>query len=150
MASTATNSFTGWDGTISISIDDGADYTPVGEVKKYGPAGRSMSLSDRTHLKSPGRVKQILPGMKESGTVTLDLVANPSDPGQLMLSAAYDADQLLKVKVEYPALKGMNTGLVQVYDAYVTKDGLPDLSFDVATVSVELTIDGVVTSTPGA
>ncbi len=148
--STEAHAFTGWDGDIDLSVDDGANFTPLGGHKKYGPSGRSMSTSDGTSLKSPGRYKVKLPGQKDSGTVTIDIVADYNDPGQLLLASAFDADQALTVRVKYPALKGMQTGPVDTYRALITKLGMPDMSMEASTYSVEFDITGVITTQAGA
>lgn len=147
----ASKGFTGRGGSVSISVDSGATYTRVGQVKSVKFGGTKSDFTDITNLDSVGNIRERVPTLIDPGTVTFDVVANQQDAGQLLLNGAFFAQQIMFVKVQYPPMQGMTTGLLKDFTAYVTAPGAPDLNVaEASTFTSELTITGPITDTPGA
>lgn len=152
MATTPTESvgFTGKGGSISISTD-AETFTKVAQVQKFSQSGQKSNFADITNLDSPSAFVERIPTTLDSGTFQGTVVVNPSDAGQLMLLAAFNAQTKLTVKAQYPPVGAQATGLLKTFSAYVSSAPAPSASVtDASTFDFELTVTGPVTDTPGA
>lgn len=146
---TPTSAFTGKGGSLAIS-SDGTSFTPVNQIQKISSSGQKANLADITNLSSPGAFIERIPTTLDSGTLSFTVVANPADPGQLLLLAGFNAQTKFTVKLQYPPVGAQSVGLLKTFAAYVTSAPVPSLSVgDASTFDVELTITGAVADTPG-
>lgn len=142
--------FTGKGGSLSISTD-GTAFTKIAQVQKVTSGGMKANLADITNLDSPSAFIERIPTTLDSGTLTCTIVANPSDAGQSMLLAAFQAQTKLTCKLQYPPVGAQTTGLLKTFSAYVTSAPMPSMAVtEASTFDVELTITAAVTDTPGA
>jgi hypothetical protein len=147
---TASIGFTGKGGSLSLSTD-GTTFTKVAQVQKVTSSGQKANLADITNLDSPSAFIERIPTTLDSGTLSLTVVANPSDAGQLMVLAAFQAQTKLTCKLQYPPVGSQSTGLIKTFAAYVTTAPMPSMAVtEASTYDAELTITGPVTDTPGA
>ncbi|SEB40685.1 phage tail tube protein [Terriglobus roseus] len=147
---TASHAFTGRGGTLSIS-SDGTTFTSVNGIKTVTFSAPKTSFADTTSLSTAGAVKTSLPTTIDPGTVTLAVIADQTDTGQLMLNSVFYSQTVLAVKVQYPVQVGMTTGLLRSFAAYVSTSGLANLSLDDAgSYNIDLQITGQITDTAGA
>jgi hypothetical protein len=147
---TASTGFTGKGGTVSISLD-GTVFTPVKQIQKFSQSGQKSNFADITNLDSPSAFIERIPTTLDSGTFQGTIVSFPSDPGQLMLLAAFQAQSKLTVKAQYPPVGTQTIGLLKTFSAYVSSAPAPSLSVtEAATFDFELTVSGPVTDTPGS
>jgi hypothetical protein len=142
--------FTGKGAILAIS-SDGTTFTTVKQIQKLSSSGQKMNFADITNIDSPNAYIERIPTTLDSGTLSFTVVANPADPGQLMLLAAFQAQTKLSVKLQYPAIGSQTTGLMKEFSAYVSSAPMPSAAVgDASTFDSELTITGPVTDTPGA
>lgn len=142
--------FSGKGGSLSLSTDGGTTYTPVKQVQKISSAGQKSNFADITNLDSPDAFIERIPTTLDSGTLSLTVVSLPTDAGQLMLLAAFQAQTKLKVELQYPKIGAQTTGLLKTFSAYVSSAPMPTLGItDASTFDAELTITGPVVDTPG-
>lgn len=148
--STESIGFSGKGGTLSISTD-GTAFTLVKQVQKISSSGQKSNFADITNLDSPSNYVEKLPTTLESGSLSLTVVSNPSDAGQLMLLAAFQAQTKLTVKLQYPKVGAQTTsGLLKTFSAYVSAAPMPSMAVaDASTFDAELMITGPVVDTPG-
>jgi hypothetical protein len=145
-----TVAFSGKGGSLSLSTD-GTVFTRVGQIQKVSSSGQKANLADVTNLDSPSAFIERLPTTIDPGTLSFTVIANPSDAGQLMLLAAFQAQTKVTCKLQYPPVGSQVTGLLKTFSAYVTTAPIPSLAVtEASTFDAELTITGVVTDTPGA
>lgn len=152
MSTTSTQSlgFTGKGGSISLSTD-GTTFTRVAQVQKVSSSGQKSNFADITNLDSPSAFVEKIPTTLDSGTLSFTVVANPTDPGQLMLLASFQAQSKLTVKLQYPPIGTQTTGLLKTFSAYVSSAPMPSVAVtEASTFDAELTLTGPVTDTPGA
>jgi len=148
--STESIGFTGKGGTLSIS-SDGTTFTLVKQIKDIKSSGQKSNFADITNLDSPSAFIERIPTTLDSGTLSLTVVSNPADAGQLMLLASFQAQTKLTVKLQYPKVGAQTTtGLLKTFSAYVSAAPMPSMSIgDSSTFDAELTITGPVVDTPG-
>jgi hypothetical protein len=142
--------FTGKGGSLSLS-SDGTTFTKIGQISKLSSSGAKAAYADITNLDSPDAFIERIPTTLDSGTISFTCVTNPSDTGQLMLLASFNAQTKLTVKLQYPPVGSQTTGLLKTFSAYVSSANMPTAEITSAsTVDAELTITGPVTDTPGS
>jgi hypothetical protein len=142
--------FTGKGGSLSISTD-GTTFTPIDQITKLTSSGQKAAFADITNLTSPDAFIERIPTTLDPGTVSFTVVSNPTDAGQLMLLAAFQAQTKLTVKLQYPKVGAQTTsGLLKTFTAYVSSAPMPSLEISGAsTFDAEMTITGPVADTPG-
>lgn len=142
--------FTGKGASLSIS-SDGTTFTVVKQIQKLSSSGQKANFADITNLDSPNAYIERIPTTLDSGTLSFTVVANPSDAGQLMLLAAFQAQTKLTCKLQYPPVGTQTVGLLKTFSAYVSSAPMPSAAVgDASTFDAELTITGPVADTPGA
>lgn len=146
----ATTAFTGKGGSLSLSID-GTTFTRIGQIQKVSSSAQKANLADVTNLDSPSAFIERIPTTLDSGTLSFTVIANPTDAGQLMLLAGFNAQTRFTVKLQYPPVGTQTTGLLKTFLAFVTSAPQPSLAVtEASTFDAELTITGPVTDTPGS
>lgn len=151
MPTTPTQSlgFTGKGGSLSLS-SDGTTYTKVGQIQKVSSSGQKANLADITNMDSPSAFIERIPTTLDSGTLSFTVVSNPTDPGQLLLLAGFQAQTKFTVQLQYPPIGTQTTGLLKTFSAYVTSAPMPSMAVtEAATFDAELTITGAVVDTAG-
>ncbi|AEU36178.1 phage tail protein [Granulicella mallensis] len=128
-------------------------FTPINQIKTTQYSGRKMDTEDITNMSSAGVTREYAPTLNDAGQLAISGVWDPSDPGQLMLSAAFDAQTLLSVKHQLPLIQDaatvQTTGPLLTYVGYVTESTF-DIQFDKSsTFNATIKITGVITIAPG-
>lgn len=140
---------TGLGDAVFISIDEGANFLQVMQTNNMQYAGQKINFEDVTTTTSENGVLESMPTTQDPGNFNFDVVFNPSDPGQLALSAAYDARTKLVVKHVYKAQPGYTSGPIKTFRAWVAENPNPGSDVTKATkMSVSMKITGTITTTP--
>ena len=135
---------------VSLSTD-GTTFTRVGQVQKVTNGSQKSNLADVTNLDSPNAFIERITTTLDSGTLSVTVVANPSDPGQLMLLAGFNAQTRFTCQVQYPPVGTQVKGQLNTFLAFVTSAPQPSLAVtEASTFDAELTITGPVTVTAGS
>lgn len=150
MAGTPTVYTLGKGSVLSISTD-GTAFTPVKQLKTITFSGSELAFDDVTNLDSPGAVREYAPTLITPPDCDFQGVFNGADPGQIMLSAAFDAQQPLNCKLQLAPGKNQTTGLLRTFTAFVKSKPQIDAQMDKAsTFSGSLKITGLSVDTPAA
>jgi predicted secreted protein len=80
----------GWDASFGVEGATPGTYVAVAGVRSISPPGATRETVDVTTLKSPGKWREFIAGLKEGGDCSLGLVYSPSasDP----LFTAFNSD----------------------------------------------------------
>lgn len=143
---------TGKSSTLSIATSGTGTptYTVVNQIKTTNYSGTKLDTDDITNMTSPGAFREYAPTLNDAGQLAISGVFDPADPGQLMFSAAFNAQTLISVKHQFPVAQGQTTGFLRTFVGYVTENTL-DLQFDKAsTFNATIKITGPITDTPGS
>ena len=135
---------------LSVSTD-GTSFTPVKQLKSITFSGSEQAFDTITNLDSPGAVHEFAPTLITPPDCDFQGVFNGADPGQIMVSAAFDAQQALQCKLQLAPGKGQTTGMLRTFTAFVKSKPQIDAQMDKAsTYSGSLKITGQITDTPAS
>jgi hypothetical protein len=137
-------------GSVFSISSDGTTFTPVKQQKTVNFSGSKSDLEDITNMDSPAATREWAPTLLDSGQCAIQGVFLDSDPGQLAVNAAYQAQTLLQCKLQMAPGVGQSTGFLRTFSAYVTEGGNLDAQFDKSTTfSATFKLTGAWTDTPG-
>jgi hypothetical protein len=89
---TATLADIGYDSTFGIESATPDSYTVVAEVVGITPPGMTRGSVEATHLKSPDRYKEFIPGLFEAGETQLTLNYTTAAAYETLATAAAATD----------------------------------------------------------
>jgi hypothetical protein len=112
---------------------------PIGEMTDFSGLGGSASEIDVTHLGSSAR--EFVMGLKDSGSLTVELQFEPGDVGQIFLRERQD---VLSVPTAFVLSLSSPTPTLVEFDAFVQGFSISGAVDEKVTASVTLRITGVV------
>ncbi|HEY3694062.1 phage tail tube protein [Phenylobacterium sp.] len=98
-----TTAIIGYGSTFSVETAPGSgSYTALGEVTDITPPNNQIDQIEATHMASPGRVKEFIPGLTDLGDMTVAMNYVPSNATDTFL-LAWRADGTTRAcKITYP------------------------------------------------
>jgi hypothetical protein len=127
---------------VAVVSPESASFTLsalVGEMTDFSGLGGSASEIDVTHLGSSAR--EFVMGLKDSGSLTVELQFEPGDVGQIFLRQRQD---VLSVPTAFVMRLSDPSSTVIEFDAFVQGFSISGAVDDKVTASVTLRITGVV------
>lgn len=156
MTTTYSKGYTGRGTVLSMGVSPATTFTPVAQVKTFQLNGQKWTFDDITNANSPavgpGLQKESIPSEVDPGELAIGGVYLPSDPGQEMLTAAFNAGVLYDFKLQLPLGPGQATaGNLIAFSGYLEDPGMPDVQFDKAlTFKATVKLQTMLTVTPGS
>lgn len=112
----------GYMSSVWISTDETeANLTKLGEVKSFSLPDDEVEEVEATHLESPGRRREFVPGMIDGGEVEIVMNFDPGSASDLLIDAAKAAGDTRYVRFVISAPDGTadshydTTGFVKGY-----------------------------------
>ena len=134
--------------TLEIS-EDGATYESIGCIQSFGIEQPERAEIDVTCLTSTSKEYKF--GLRDNGTLSIDLQYDPEGAGQGLLEDSYAADTAYHFKIEYTnAPDTTGTGTTKEFQGYVTSISESGGVDDVVVESVTIRVSGDITITPPA
>lgn len=137
-----TDAMIGYDTRFAIESTPGSDtYTELAEVYEITPPSSTIAKVQVTHMKSPGRRHEYIPGLTENGAASLQMNYVPGSASDLRLEALRASGQVVSMRITYP------NGVTVTFDGFV-EEYTPAVPVDdrlTATVSLAVTGDIVIT-----
>ena len=134
---------------LSASTTVGGTLVPVKQIKSISFSGSSVNFDDITNLDSTGSYQEFVPTTINPGNAQFEGVFVGSDPGQQMLSAAFETKSVLHFTLQFAAGVGESTGLKRVWDAYMAeKPNIAASTQKSVSYSGSLRITGPIVDTP--
>ena len=130
-------------GTDFRISDDGITYTSLGCVESWDLSTAERPEIDTTCLTDTSKSFKF--GLKDNGTLAVELIFDIDGAGQVLLEASYEAEDAYYFEVEYSDNAG-TTGTVKSFQGYVTSLGESGAKDDVIRQSVSIKISGDVTT----
>jgi len=127
---------------FKISVD-GVSYTSIGCVESW-----DLSVADRPEIDTTcltDTSKSFKFGLKDSGTLAVEIIYDIDGPGQVLMEASYASDSAYFFEVEYSDNAG-TTGSVKSFKGFVIGLGEAGAKDDVIRQSVNIKISGDVTT----
>lgn len=130
----------GYDTLIEVRpLGSAGAWVPLAECYDFTPPADTISEVEVTHYKSPGRRREYIPGLTESGTASLEMNYVPGSATDILIEAARQNGTIWEIKATYP--NGVSVefvGFVQEYTKAIPLD-------DRLTATVGLKVTGDVT-----
>lgn len=127
-----------------ISEDSGATWTALAEVYDITPPNDSVDEVDATHMQSPNRTREFIPGLIDPGEASFEMNFVPGSPSDLKIAALKTAGTRVRCRITFPnAVTWTFTGWVSGYEPAVPTD-------DRMTASVTWRVSGSTVATPAA
>ena len=132
---------------IEIS-SDGVAFTSLGCIKSFSVDGNARAEIDITCLTSTS--KEYIFGLRDEGTMSLEITYDPSDAGWNLAQASYASDTAYKFKVTFndQITPVTGSGTIQDFDGFVMNLSYNGAVDDALSGSIEVKITGDITETP--
>lgn len=98
-----------WDATLGVPA-----FVDVAEVINITPPGGTSDRVDATHMKSPGRRREYIAGLIDSGEASFEINWVPGGPTDEMLRTLLTSGTIVQHQIEFP------NGFTVTYDAAIT------------------------------
>lgn len=142
MAETAAS--IGYGSFFHISRDNEATWTELAEIFDITPPNDTVDEVDATHMQSPNRTREFIPGLIDPGEASFEMNFIPGSASDLLITEIKSAGERVKCRVTFPnGVTWKFSGWVSGYEAAVPTD-------DKMTASVTWRVTGPTISTPAA
>jgi hypothetical protein len=135
----ATQAFNAQGTTIAREGNTPGTYVTIAEIRSFSGPGGTAAIIDATTLGSAGKEKVM--GLKDEGTITLELNFSPGDTAQQALLADRTAQLKKNFKITFSNVATLASRATATFAAYVTGftvgGGVDALT--TATVTLEVT-----------
>ena len=132
---------------ISIS-EDGTAWTPIGCITSYSIEQSERNEIETTCLSATEKTFKL--GLRDPGTMSLDLEYEQDSTGQGMLEDSYASDDSYHFKIEYNNAPSGGTPGEKTFEGYVSALSETGSVDDLITESVSIRVTGNVTNTDPA
>ena len=120
-------------------------YTELAELLSFTPPAGSVAEVEVTHMKSPGRRRQFIPTLIDSGTAVANFNHVSASATDVFLNAWRASGELRQVRATYP------DGSMVIFTAFVSDYVVENVTIEEKlTSSLSLKVTGVVTVTAAA
>lgn len=134
----------GYGSFFHISQDNGATWIDLAEVYDITPPNDTVDEVDATHMQSPNRTREFIPGLIDPGEASFEMNFVPGSASDLKIAEIKTAGERVKCRVTFPnAVTWTFSGWVSGYEPAVPTD-------DKMTATVTWRVTGPTVSTPAA
>lgn len=127
-----------------ISEDNESTWTEIAEVFDITPPNDTVDEIDATHMQSPNRTREFIPGLIDPGEASFEMNFVPGSPSDLKVAALKVAGTRVKCRVTFPnSVKWVFSAWVSAYEPAVPTD-------DKMTATVTWRVTGSTVATPAA
>lgn len=77
-------------------------YTTIGEVHTITPPSIGKDVVDATHMNSPDGYREFIPGLKDAGEASVELVFVPNAPEVAVMIADVESDAAHDYEILFP------------------------------------------------
>lgn len=139
-----TDASIGYGSKFEISEDTGSSWTEIAEVYDITPPNDTVDEIDATHMQSPSRTREFIPGLIDPGEASFEMNFVPGSASDLKIAALKIAGTRVKCRITFPnSVTWVFTGWVSGYEPAVPTD-------DKMTATVTWRVSGSTVSTPAA
>ena len=134
----------GYGTVFDISRDNEATWITVGEVYDITPPNDTVDEVDATHMQSPNRTREFIPGLIDPGEASFEQNFVPGSPSDLLIAEIKTAGERVRCRITFPnGVTWKFSGWVSGYEPAVPTD-------DKMTATVTWRVTGPTISTPAA
>lgn len=125
----------GYGTEFHISRDSGSSWLAIAKVTDITPPSDTIDVVDVTHMGSPDRRREFIPGLTDPGSMSLELIFEPGSATDLLLREIRSSGETVKCRITFAS------GPAYVFDGWLeTYEGAVPLEDRMsATVSFKVT-----------
>ena len=139
-----TDASIGYGSVFDISEDNGSTWTTLAEVFDITPPNDTVDEIDATHMQSPNRTREFIPGLIDPGEASFEMNFVPGSASDLKIASLKGAGTRVKCRITFPnSVSWTFSGWVSGYEPAVPTD-------DKMTATVTWRVTGSTVSTPAA
>lgn len=132
----------GYGSLFDISRDSEVSWLTMGEVFDITPPNDTVDEVDATHMQSPNRTREFIPGLIDPGEASFEMNFIPGSPSDLLVAEIKTAGERVRCRITFPnGVTWKFTGWVTGYEPAVPND-------DKMTATVTWRVTGPTVSTP--
>ena len=134
----------GYDSKLEVSTNAGSTYTEIAEAYNISPPSREIAEVEVTHMQTPDRTREYIPGLTDSGSASCEMNYIPGSAVDLLLETLRVNATVALWRITY-ANGAVETfsGSVQTYERDAPTD-------DRMTATLAIKVSGNPTMTPAA
>ncbi len=134
----------GYGSLFHISRDNEATWIDLAEVFDITPPNDTVDEVDATHMQSPNRTREFIPGLIDPGEASFEMNFVPGSPSDLLIAEIKTAGERVRCRLTFPnGVTWKFSGWVSGYEPAVPTD-------DKMTATVTWRVTGPTISTPAA
>lgn len=134
----------GYGANFHISRDNEATWIEVGEVYDISPPNDEVDEIDATHMQSPNRTREFIPGLIDPGEASFEQNFVPGSAADVLIREIKGLGERVRCRITYPnGVAWKFSGWVSGYEPAVPND-------DKMTATVTWRVTGPTISTPAA
>lgn len=142
MAETAAS--IGYGSFFHISRDNEATWIELAEVMEITPPNDTVDEVDATHMQSPNRTREFIPGLIDPGEASFEQNFVPGSASDLLIAEIKTAGERVKCRITFP------NGVTWKFSAWVSGYEPAVPTDDKMTSTVTWRVTGSTVSTPAA
>lgn len=128
----------GYGTEFHISRDSGSSWLAIAKVTDITPPSDTIDVVDVTHMGSPDRRREFIPGLTDPGSMSLELIFEPGSATDLLLREIRSSGETVKCRITFAS------GPAYVFDGWLeTYEGAVPLE-DKMTATVSFKVTGEV------
>lgn len=132
----------GYGSFFHISRDNEATWIDLAEVFDITPPNDTVDEVDATHMQSPNRTREFIPGLIDPGEASFEMNFVPGSPSDLLIAEIKTAGERVRCRLTFPnGVTWKFSGWVSSYEPAVPTD-------DKMTATVTWRVTGPTISTP--
>jgi hypothetical protein len=140
----ATQASIGYGSFFHISQDSGTTWVELAEVYDITPPSDEVDEIDATHMQSPNRTREFIPGLIDPGEASFEMNFIPGSDSDAKIRAIKAAGERVQCRITFPnGVKWAFAGWVSGYEPAAPND-------DKMTATVTWRVTGPTISTPAA
>ena len=134
----------GYGSFFHISRDNGATWLQIAEVFDITPPSDTVDQVDVTHMQSPDRRREFVPGLSDPGSAGFEMNFVPGSASDLLIQEIRAAGEQVVCRITFPnAVEWKFTGQVESYEPAVPTE-------DKMTATVSFKVSGSTVVSPAS
>lgn len=134
----------GYGSYFHISRDGGSTWLPVAEVTSITPPSDTVDQVDVTHMQSPNRRREFVPGLSDPGSASLEMNFVPGSASDLLIQEIRGTGEQVKCRITFPSsVTWVFDGQIESYEPAIPNE-------DKMTATVSFKVSGSTVATAAA
>jgi predicted secreted protein len=134
----------GYGTLLEVSTDNGATWAAVAEVTNITPPSDTVDSVDVTHMQSPNRTREFIPGLADPGECSMEMNFVPGSATDVQLRTLKASGTKAKWRITWP------NAVIWVFSGFITGVEATGPVDDKMGVTATIKVTGAVAPSPAA